>query len=280
MGTAGSLLIIDDDPGIQEALVAALSPTYQVHTAASASAALEALCAYPFDLILLDYRLPDLPGTSVLQVIKRFFPDTMVILMTGVGTEEVVIEALRGGARDYLRKPIDLRDLQARIARLLALRRVGTERRKHPPVQNPDPAVPWTVQTLPPESADRTRSVLRGLRYMDAHLDSTLRLEAVARAAGMSKYHFCRRFRACTGLSFREYLTRQRITRAKELLKTTGRSITDIFPDVGFKDMTHFGRVFKKLEGQLPSEFRRHGCGDPPRDPAHSSKNGRLNGQP
>ena len=114
---------------------------------------------------------------------------------------------------------------------------------------------------------------------MDAHLDSTLRLEAVARAAGMSKFHFCRRFRACTGLSFREYLTRRRIARAKDLLKSTGRSITDIFPDVGFKDMTHFGRVFKKLEGQLPSEFRRRAGGDAPRDPAHSSKNWRQNGK-
>ncbi len=279
MRSAGTLLVVDDDPGVLEALETALSLTYQVHTAATAAAALEALCSNSFDLILLDYRLPDLPGTAVLQAVKRFFPDTMVILMTGVGTEEVAIEALRGGARDYLRKPIDLRDLLARIASLLALRRVGTERRQHPTLRDLDPDAPWALHTLPPERADRARAILRGLRYMDAHLDSILRLEAVARAAGMSKFHFCRRFKACTGLSFREYLTRRRVARAKELLRTTGRSITDIFPDVGFKDMTHFGRVFKKLEGQLPSEFRRRASGDPPRSPAHAIKGGRLNGE-
>lgn len=69
-----------------------------------------------------------------------------------------------------------------------------------------------------------------------------------------------------TGLTFREYLARRRIARAKELLRDKGRTITDIFRDVGFKDMTHFGRVFKKLEGQLPSEFRRRpGGSDLPR---------------
>ncbi len=73
MRSAGTLLVVDDDPGVLEALETALSLTYQVHTAATAAAALEALCSNSFDLILLDYRLPDLPGTAVLQAVKRFF---------------------------------------------------------------------------------------------------------------------------------------------------------------------------------------------------------------
>jgi len=272
MGSAGTLLIVDDDPGVREALVTALSRTYQVRTAATASSALEALCIWSFDLVLLDYHLPDLPGTALLQVVKRFFPDTMIILITGVGSEEVAIQALRGGARDYLRKPIDVLDLHARIAGLLALRRVGTERRHHPFIRESDSSDPLALQSLSPENGDRARSILRGIRYIDAHLDSALRLEEVARAAGMSKSHFCRRFKACIGLSFREYLARRRIARAKELLRDHGRNITEVFRDVGFKDMTHFGRVFRKLEGQLPSEFRRsasdsirHGTSQPGR---------------
>jgi AraC family transcriptional regulator len=97
---------------------------------------------------------------------------------------------------------------------------------------------------------------------MDEHLDSVLSLADVARAAGMSKYHFCRRFKASTGLHFREYLARRRITRAKQLLQDSNRTVTDVFREVGFKDMTHFGRVFKKIEGRLPSEYRRRGEGD------------------
>lgn len=257
MGSAGTILVVDDDAGVREALAAALSARYTVETVATASAALDTLCTYPVDLILLDHRLPDLAGVDVLKLIKRFFPSTLVILITGYGSEDVAIRALRGGARDYIQKPIDCAELQARVAALLNLRRNGTERRQNPYVQEQSAAYPLALPENDPQRSDLGRAILKAIRHIDAHLDGALSLAAVARAAGMSKYYFCRRFKACTGLHFREYLVRRRIARAKELLKTTGRSITDIFPDVGFKDMTHFGRVFKKLEGQLPSEFRR-----------------------
>lgn len=257
MGSAGTILVVDDDAGVREALAAALGPRYTVHTVATASAALDALCAYPIDLILLDHRLPDLAGTDVLKLIKRFFPSIFVILITGFGSEDVAVQALRGGARDYIRKPIDCGELQTRVAALLNIRRNGIERRQNPYVQEPTPAYPLALPEHHAQRGDLGPAILKAIRYIDAHLDGALSLAAVARAAGMSKYHFCRRFKACMGLHFREYLTRRRITRAKELLQTTGQTITDIFPEVGFKDMSHFGRVFKKLEGQLPSEFRR-----------------------
>ncbi|MBI4737044.1 MAG: response regulator [candidate division NC10 bacterium] len=130
MGSAGTILVVDDDAGVREALAAALAPRYAVQTVATASAALDAVSAHPFDLILLDHRLPDLAGTALLQIIKRFFPSTLVILMTGFGSEEVAIEALRGGARDYLRKPID--SFGVHTPRLAALRArqgaAGTQR--------------------------------------------------------------------------------------------------------------------------------------------------------
>jgi two-component system response regulator YesN len=257
MGSAGTILVVDDDHGVREALETALSTRYQVHTAPTASAALDALAAHQFDLILLDYRLPDLLGTSVLQTTKRFFPSTLVILMAGFGTEDVAVQALRGGARDYIRKPVDFRDLHSRIAAFLALCRAEMAQRLNPYVHQAEPLAPWPLPEPDLKTAERGRAILKALRYMDEHLDSGISPADVARAAGMSKYHFCRRFKASTGLYFREYLARRRIAKAKELLRDTSRTVTDVFREVGFKDMTHFGRVFKKLEGKLPSEFRR-----------------------
>jgi YesN/AraC family two-component response regulator len=256
MASADSILVVDDDPAVCEAITSALASHYQVQAASTASAALDALCAKPFDLILLDHRLPDLSGTDVLRLVKRFFSSTIVILITGFGSEDIAVDAFRGGARDYLRKPIDCRELQARVALLLELRR-GTERRLNPFVQTTELPASGGPNGDDPETTDRARAIFRAIRHIEAHLDATLSLADVARVAGMSKFHFCRRFQAHTGQHFREFLARRRIERAKELLKTQGRTITDIFRDVGFKDMTHFGRVFKRLEGQLPSEFRR-----------------------
>jgi YesN/AraC family two-component response regulator len=259
MGSAGIILVVDDDSGVREAIETALSPRYEVHTAPTAAAALDALGGNQFDLILLDYRLPDLTGTSILHTIKRFCPSTMVIMMTGFGTEDVAVEALRGGARDYIRKPVDFRDLQSRVDGLLAFRRAEIANQLKPYESLADPGVPWPLPESDAKVSEHGRAILKALRYMDEHLDSVLSLADVARAAGMSKYHFCRRFKASTGLHFREYLARRRISKAKQLLQDTSRTVTDVFREVGFKDMTHFGRVFKRLEGRLPSEFRRRG---------------------
>jgi YesN/AraC family two-component response regulator len=257
MAPACSILVVDDDPGIGEAISSALGVSYRVQTATTAMAALEAISSAPFDLVFLDHLLPDLPGTEVLRVIKRFFPSTLVILITGHGSEEVAVDAFRGGARDYLKKPFSYQELHRRIAPLLALRRDSVERRMNPLVHVaglPDPSRPSGDD---PETTHRARAILRAVRYIEEHLDATLSLAHVAQVAGMSKYHFCRQFRECTGQYFREFLARRRVERAKELLKRQGRTITDVFRDVGFKDMTHFTRVFKRLEGQLPSEYRR-----------------------
>lgn len=277
MGLAGTILVVDDDSGVREALETALSTRYQVETAATASAALDALAANQFDLILFDYRLPDLPGISVLQAIKRFFPSTLVILMRGFGTQDVAVQALRGGARDYIRKPVDFRDLHSRIAALLALRRAEIAKRLNPYVHQTEPADPWNLPEPGLKTAEQGRAILKALRYMDDHLDSGISLAEAARAAGMSKYHFCRRFKTCTGLYFREYLVRRRIARAKELFQDTERTVTDIFREVGFKDMTHFGRVFKKLEGKLPSEFRRRANSGRKRHPSDLSQKNSSN---
>lgn len=261
MAPWGSILVVDDDSAVREAIEFLLTPRYTVRTAENASAAMDAICSSYFDLILLDYRLPDVPGTDLLKIVKRFFPSTMVVLMTGFGSEEVAVEALRGGARDYIRKPIHPRELLARIARLFDLPRAAKERRHYPYVQQADSLLHSRPAAGDPEATDRARAILKAIRYIDENLGGDLTLDAVARAAGMSKFHFCRRFTACTGLRFRDYLTRRRIARAKDLFRDDGRTISDIAREVGFKDMTHFGRVFKRLERQVPSAYRRRADG-------------------
>jgi DNA-binding NtrC family response regulator len=213
--SAGSILIVDDDHAVREAIGSLLAARYAVCAVASRAEAVEALSARDYDLVLLDHCLPDLPGTSLLKLIKRLFPSTMVVLITGYGSEEVAVEALRGGARDYLRKPIRPQDLSNRIASLFELRRAGLERRQNPYVSLHDSPVPAGTPPEVPEVSDRARGVLKAIQHINETLDAPINLDAVARAAGMSKFHFCRRFRLCPGLHFQESLTRRRIARAR-----------------------------------------------------------------
>lgn len=246
----GRILIVDEDPLVLEALSAALAPPYEVLRARTGLAAFELFGHQPLDLVLLDYVLPDVSGLAVLRALKQFFPWVPVVLMTGFGSEDVAVEAFRAGARDYLRKPISLRDLLTRVETLLAGRQQHGDRRS-PVSLGTDPALAGAG--LGPRGASFRRAIV----FMEAHLDSHLSLDQVAREAGMSKFHFCRHFKTNTGLTFREFLAQRRIARATELLREGNRSVSEVYLDVGFKDLSHFGRVFRKITGQPPSRYRR-----------------------
>ena len=254
MTSAGRILVVEDDRALAEAVAASLSSRYAVRWVGTGADAIAAICDAEFDLILLDHRLPDLLGVELLPLIKRFFPATTVVLMTGQGSEDVAVDALRGGARDYLRKPFALTDLRTRVDALFAVRRKGMERR-HP--EYPGQTAGPDGGGVPDPDTGRARSILRAVRHVEQHLDAALPLDAVAQVAGMSRFHFCRQFKKTTGLSFRTFLARQRIARATELLRDGTRSISHVGQELGFRDLTHFGRVFQKVVGMLPSEYRR-----------------------
>jgi len=243
------ILIVDDDPAVLEALSAALAPQFHILTARTGAEALEVLSQRLLDLVLLDNVLPDMPGLAILAIVKRYLPSLPVVLITGYGSEEISVKAFRGGARDYVKKPIQLGDLLARIEEILHARRRAGE-----------VGTPNGFAGLETPSADQKALVDDGLRraltFIETNLHTHLSLERVAREAGMSKFHFCRHFKTVVGMSFREFLARRRIDRASVLLRDQKRSVTEVYLEVGFKDLSHFGRVFRRVTGRPPSRFR------------------------
>jgi AraC-like DNA-binding protein/ligand-binding sensor protein len=94
--------------------------------------------------------------------------------------------------------------------------------------------------------------------YIDKHKMEPLSLAAVAKAAGASVYHFCKIFRKSTGLKFTDYVARVRLEDARTQLLNPNRRISEVAYDVGFQSLTQFNRMFKRVFGQSPSEFREH----------------------
>jgi len=92
--------------------------------------------------------------------------------------------------------------------------------------------------------------------YIDRHLGQPFGLEDVADALGISYSYFSLLFKQHFGATFVEYVTRERIERAKWLLERTDRSITDIGKAVGYAERRYFTKVFQKLTGVIPSEYR------------------------
>ena len=100
--------------------------------------------------------------------------------------------------------------------------------------------------------------ITRAKEYIQAHQGEELSLGQVSKAVNTSSFYFCKMFRKVTGLNFTDYVSRVRIEKAKNLLLNPNLRISEIAYEVGFQSLTHFNRVFKKILGQSPTEYRAH----------------------
>ena len=130
MKRAARILVIDDESSITDALSIILGNSgYQVATAQSGAEAGEILGSSAFDLVLTDLRLHDCSGIDMLTRIKEDRPETEVILMTGHGSLDVAIEAIKKGAYYYLTKPFEPDQLLVLAARTLEFAAIRQENR-------------------------------------------------------------------------------------------------------------------------------------------------------
>ena len=115
------ILIVDDEAGIVEEVKSFFEEEgFQVHTADSAREGMQILSKVKPHILLLDMKLPDLSGISVLQMCKAVSPQTKVIVNTGYVDQNIIDEAERLGRDAFLQKPFDLMTLKEEVDRLLA----------------------------------------------------------------------------------------------------------------------------------------------------------------
>ena len=127
---SGKLLLVDDDRMLLRSMADWLRQQgYMVSEAAGVREARDRMDAQPADLALVDVRLEDGDGFEVLAHVRQHHPQACVILMTGYGTVETGIEALRAGAFDLLTKPLIDEELEMAIGRALSQRKVLEENR-------------------------------------------------------------------------------------------------------------------------------------------------------
>jgi len=104
------VLIVDDDPALLQALPKALKLRMgglTAETADSAAAAIQRIAAQDYDAIVTDIKMPGMDGLKLLAEVRARRPDTPTLIITGHGDNELVVQALRDGAWDFIQKPID-----------------------------------------------------------------------------------------------------------------------------------------------------------------------------
>ena len=105
-------------------------------------------------------------------------------------------------------------------------------------------------------SADEPVAITRAKQFIEQNQGGAICLATVAKSVNTSTFYFCKLFKRATGLTFTEYLARVRVEKAKTLLLDSNRRVSEVAYEVGFESLTHFNRVFRKIVGQSPSDFR------------------------
>jgi signal transduction histidine kinase len=161
------ILLVDDDPALLQALPQTISVRMtgvQVQTALEASTALSLLQHHDYDAIISDIKMPGMDGLELLAMIVDQHPETPVLLITGHGEHELAIRALRGGAYDYILKPIDRDDFLASLQRALQTRQLRRQ------IALQQRALEASALSLERQVEQRTRQLLAANASKDALL--------------------------------------------------------------------------------------------------------------
>ena len=122
---ASNILIVDDEIGPRESLRMILKPYYNIFTAESGYAAIQMVQQVGLDVVTLDLKMPGISGIDTLKEIRGIDQDVMVIIVTGYGTLQSAIEAIRYGVFDYIPKPFNVPEIMSIIDKAVQRRKLN-----------------------------------------------------------------------------------------------------------------------------------------------------------
>ncbi len=251
------ILVVEDDAEIINLHQDFLSDYFTVDIESSGIQAITNLKKnHDIRLALIDLMLPDISGIEVLREIKKIMPFIPAIIITAFGNEDVAVKAFRCGARDYVKKPFSYDELIKRIKFCLSLNMIEQDKhRKALTSESEEFAGHDAIHGA--KTAIQNYRIQQALKYIHNNYSTNISLDRIASTVSLSKYHFSRLFKETTGFTFLSYLNRVRIEQAKKLLNDDALSVTDAGYCVGYSDLSHFDRIFKKIVGFSPTQYRR-----------------------
>lgn len=247
------VVIIDDEPIIVEGLSRMIHwEKYGCRIVGTANDGVEGsqiIREQKPDILFSDIAMPGLDGLKMIAGLKSEFPDMMITILTGYRDFEYAKEAIRLGVTRFLLKPSRLEEIEEAIAFM-------TERLKKQRPLEKEEGEAQEQEGQEQEGNAGSFIVKNAVTYMEENYKEKLTLSDVAEKAYVSQWHLSKLLNKHTQKSFSELLNSIRIEAAKELLKDPSLRIGDISEEVGFVDIAHFSRVFKKMTGVSANEYR------------------------
>ena len=195
--------------------------------------ALELFAREAPQVVILDIEMPGYTGLEVARKIRETDKNCGILFLTGYDKFAYAKQAIAVRALDYLLKPYKEQELVFAVED--AIRQVSARSTPLPPrVQPTAPAAPLREDISMQDAAT-------ALRYSDAY--------------------FCKRFKQCFKVNFSAYLNEYRVGKARQLVLDPRLSLKDVSTACGYADANYFTRVFKRITGKTPSEYRLDAAG-------------------
>lgn len=249
------VVIIDDEPIIVKGLSKLLPwESYGCEVAGTAGdgqEGLELIRELEPDIVISDIYMPRMNGLLMAAALKSEFEDLELTILTGYRDFELVQEALHLGVTRFILKPSNMEELEEAVKAMTAkLKKKGIYGEKEEKAENAEKPVNEA------ETPAGSFIVKNALAFIHANYSRKITLKEVADNTYVSQWHLSKLLNRHTGQSFSDILNTARIDVAKELLENPALRIGEIAEQVGFSDMAHFSRVFKKVTGVSANEYR------------------------
>ena len=248
------LLIIEDNKDVIQYLRSLLSNDYNIEVAKNGSLGFNKALKIIPDLVISDVMMPVMDGFTFCEKLKKDLRTSHIpiIMLTARADTKSKMRGLKAGADVYLAKPFNSKELLVRIEKLIKLRKALQERYKMLVTLN------GNEKPLENHIIDQDDDFIKKVRRtLEIHIhEEEFGITELCRALAMSRSQLYRKFAALTNTSVHRFIRKLRLVKAKELLHNTDLNVAEVAYDTGFKNPSHFSRIYSEEFGMAPSEGR------------------------
>ena len=212
-------------------------------------------------IVIMDISMPELNGVEAAEQIRRLDEDCEIIFLTAYDEFSYAKRAIAIHALDYLLKPCEEEELTAVMEEAVGrIQKREQFKKLHMEQEMPEETgaeMPEPDLEEEPEESDRLGQAAEKIRrYIRKNYMKDISMQDAARMMNYSDAYFCKLFKQCFDQNFTAYLARLRINEARRLLQDKNASVREVSMLVGYYDANYFAKVFKRIAGMNPSEYR------------------------
>lgn len=214
------------------------------------------------DILLLDIEMPGVTGLDAAEQIRAKDPNCAILFLTAFNEFDYARKAISVHALDYLLKPYDETELLLAVDSAMHYVDQVKAGQQQPlpmvPTGETNPGAVDSGRTQEEEENSTDKSAIRMRHFVEEHYMEDISVLDIASAFGYSEAYFCKLFKQNFGKNFVTYLTEYRVECAKQQLSDLSANVKEIGQRVGYADSNYFTKVFRRITGMSPSEYRAH----------------------